>query len=107
MKSVDEIIREAIAAADAAAEKSISAPQTPSDSLPHAIGCSTSGHERRIPGKAEAIAAQARAKLAPGHHAVFCSHNKLYTEPCSKCNRDKRLAERNVPIVLASLRRCV
>jgi hypothetical protein len=107
-KTLDEIIREAVAEADARAVKDIErGTVVPGEVLPHAIGCNGNGVERRLPGKAEANAAQARAKLAPGHYAVFCSHNKLYTEPCTKCGRTRQLAERNVSVVIGSLKRLV
>lgn len=41
---------------------------------------------------------------APGHYSLFCTHEVPYWRPCTKCGRDKAAAEKNISIVLKSVR---
>ena len=110
MKSLNEIIAAALEKAPALELEQFHKAQRANDmsgseSLPHAIGCSTSGHEVRLPSKDELNLIAANAKHGRGYFAVFCTHNVPYWTKCTKCGRNAASAAKNVPIVIASLKR--
>jgi hypothetical protein len=37
--------------------------------------------------------------VKPLHHYVFCSHQIPYWRPCTKCGRDRVLAQRNADMI--------
>lgn len=49
----------------------------------------------RVPGASETVPV-----VKPLHHYVFCSHNVPYWRTCTKCGRDKHLAQRNAQMIL-------